>query len=139
MRRNEPIHHIMTSNPHSVQLGQPLSAVRRLMFENGYHHVPVVDGKKLVGMIAGTDLLRVSFGADTHRLAELDAALDYTYKISDVMKASPVSLYADSTVRDAAEVLGHAKFHSLPVTGNDGELLGIVTSTDLIRYLHNQY
>lgn len=139
MRRNEPIHHIMTANPDSVQLGQPLSTVRRLMSENGYHHVPVVDGKKLVGIVTGTDMLRVSFGANTGNLSDLDAALDYTYKLSDVMKDSPVRLYASSTVRDAAEVLGQAKFHSLPVTGDDGELLGIVTSTDLIRYLHDQY
>jgi CBS domain-containing protein len=139
MRRNEPVTHVMTKNPDAVQLGQPVSAIRRLMSDNGYHHVPVLDGKKLVGIVTGSDLLRVSFGAGAGDAQTFDAALDYTFKTKDVMKANPVSLDETSTVRDAADVLSQGLFHSLPVVNDGGELVGIVTSTDLMKYLLAQY
>jgi CBS domain-containing protein len=54
------------------------------------------------------------------------------------MKAEPVTIPVSGTVRDAANVLSRGEFHSLPVV--DGrKLAGMVTSTDLIRYLVDQY
>jgi len=45
----------------SVHVGQKLSEVRAAMSEGGFHHVPVVSGKKLLGMLSATDLLRVTY------------------------------------------------------------------------------
>jgi len=54
------------------------------------------------------------------------------------MKADPVTMPVTGTVRDAAQLLSSNGFHSVPVV--DGKnLAGIVTSTDLIRYLLDQY
>ncbi len=64
--------------------------------------------------------------------------LDHTYKLADVMKKDPTTISVSGTVRDAAQILANADFHSLPVV--DGrKLVGLVTSTDLIRYLVEQY
>ncbi len=139
MRRNEPITHIMSKNPVSVQVGQKLSDVRKLMAEHLFHHVPVVDGTKLVGLFSASDLVRLSFGAGATDSASLDAVMDHTWNLADVMHKNPNSLSDGDTVRHAAELLVSGSFHSVPIVNGDGDLVGMVTSTDLIRYLLEQY
>ena len=138
MKRSEPISKIMTTDVQTVHTAQKLSEVRRLLAGNAYHHVPVVSGKKLVGIISATDMLQLSlaiYGVDERAL---DAMLDSQHTIESVMTKTLTTLAAKDTVRTAAEVLAEGKFNSLPVV--DGEdLVGLVTSTDLIRYLLSQY
>lgn len=109
------------------------------MEQKGIHHLPVTDGDRLVGIITSNDFLRVSFGEFGNQDARsLDAILDHTYAIGDLMNADPTKLNKDQTVRDAATILATSNFHSLPVV--DGEkLVGIVTSSDLIQHLLDQY
>ena len=59
--------------------------------------------------------------------------------IETVMKKDLITMKGTGTVREASKLLREGTFHSLPVVDDDGALLGIVTSTDLIRYLHDQY
>ena len=139
MKRNEPVSKIMSRNLITVHHGDPISKVRKLLSENGMHHLPVVSGDQLAGIISYSDVLRVSFG-DTFKTDEraVDATLDHTFKLEDLMQKDVVSLTEHSTIREAAEILGQGKFHSLPVV-NGGKLVGMVTSTDLIRYLLEQF
>ncbi|MEZ4318752.1 MAG: CBS domain-containing protein [Myxococcota bacterium] len=137
MRRNEPVSKIMTRSPETVHQGMALSDVRARMSEIRAHHMPVVSGKKLVGILSSTDLLRVSYeaGQDTKHA---DAVLDHTRTIGDVMQTEPVSIQSKTTVREAAQILAKNWFHALPVVDDD-ELVGIVTTTDLLEYLLEQY
>ena len=50
-------------------------------------------------------------------------------------EAEPKTLHESSVVRNAAQLLSDGNYHSLPVVENDKNLIGIVTSTDLINYL----
>ena len=138
MKRNEPVSKIMTSDIQTVHTGQKLSEVRRMLADNPYHHVPVVSGDKLVGIITATDMLRLSlaiYGVDERAV---DAMLDSQHTIESVMTKDVQTIGVKDTVRSAAEVLGEGSFHSLPVV-DGGKLVGLVTSTDLIRYLLAQY
>lgn len=139
MRRNDPITNIMSKNPISVQVGQPLSAVRSTLAEHGFHHVPILNGTKLVGVMSSTDLVRLSFGIGLAEAKSIDVVLDYTYKLADVVTDKVATIGDGGTVREAAEVLSHGTFHSVPVVNNNNELVGMVTTTDLIRYLLEQY
>ena len=138
MKRNEPVSKIMTSDIQTVHVGQQLSEVRRMLADNPYHHVPVVSGDKLVGIITSTDMLRLSLGIYGVDERAVDAMLDSQHTIESVMTTDPKTIGVKDTVRSAAEVLGEGKFHSLPVVEGD-TLVGLVTSTDLIRYLLAQY
>jgi predicted transcriptional regulator len=76
MRKNDPITKIMAVEVITVQQGQKLSDVRHIICESGIHHVPIVDGKKLVGMISFTDLMKLNIvisGADDRTV---DAIID---------------------------------------------------------------
>jgi len=138
MKKNESVTRVMTSNPVSISRNESISAARKLLEEKGIHHLPVTDGDNLVGILTSNDLLRVSFGEFGNQDARsLDAILDHTYKLADLMN-TPTTIASSETVRDAATILASHNFHSLPVVDGD-KLVGIVTSSDLIHYLLEQY
>ncbi len=136
MRRTEPITSIMTRGPTAVQIGQPLAEVSRLMTGGGFHHVPVLDGTRLVGIVSATDLMRVSFSIDGN--AD-HLVLDHTKTLAEVMQARVTTLRSHQSVRDAVEVFADGRFHSLPVVDGVGNLVGIVTTTDVLRHVRDQY
>ena len=139
MKKNDSITNIMATDVETVQEGQSLSVVRHLMTTLGVHHVPVTSGKKLVGLVSFTDMMKLNIvlnGATEHTI---DSILDQQFSIKDVMTTDLVTLSSKGTVRQAAKGLADGNFHSLPVIDDDSNVVGIVTSTDLIKYLSDQY
>ena len=129
----------MTANPVTARSGDPISKVRQLFLQHHVHHLPVVEGNELVGIVSWTDLMRISFGdAFGQNETVVDATLDHTHKLDDIMNKTPVTVDEQTPIREAADVLGDADFHSLPVL-NGRKLTGIVTSKDLIRFLRSLY
>jgi CBS domain-containing protein len=119
--------------------GDAISKVRALVREHGVHHIPVVNGDQLMGIISWTDILRVSFGDAFHTdERSVDATLDHTLTLEQVMQKNPVTLAETGTVREAAEILAANSFHALPIVSGS-KLVGIVTTTDLIKYLLDQF
>lgn len=138
MKRNEAITKIMTTELKTVHLGQKLSEVRNMLAESPFHHVPVVSGENLVGLISATDMVKLSLSAYGVDQQALDGMLDSQHTIESVMSKDLITIKESETVRDAATMLSKGTFHALPVV--DGEkLVGMVTSTDIIHYLLDQY
>jgi CBS domain-containing protein len=141
MKRNEPVSKIMSTGLITVHHGDPISKARKLLREHGVHHIPVVDGHKIVGILSLSDILRVSFG-DAFGADEraVDATLDHTMTLEQIMNKEPRVLRKDASIRDAAEILAKGEFHSVPIVDTDRTtLVGMVTSTDLIKYLLDQF
>jgi len=139
MKKNENISNVMSNNITTVQQGQSLSEVRHKMVDSNVHHIPVLSGQQLVGMISFTDMMKLNVvinGADDR---SIDAIIDQHFQIKDVMSKDLITLAAKDTIRQASDILSENNFHAIPVTNGNGELEGIVTSSDLIRYLSNQY
>lgn len=135
MKKNQPISKVMSTKLITVHDGQPVSSLRQIFEENQVHHVPVVSGEEVVGIVTSTDFMRISFGEFGNQDAKgLDVILDHTYKMRDVMVTNPVTIPKTSTVREAAKILGASNFHALPVV-EENKLIGIVTSTDLMNFL----
>lgn len=139
MKKNDSITKIMSADVSTVQVGQALSDVRKMMCSSHIHHVPVVEGKKLVGLISFTDLMKINLlisGADER---SIDLIIDQQFKISDIMTTNLTTISNTDTIREASALLAKGSFHSLPVIDKDGNVVGIVTTTDLINYLNDQY
>ena len=139
MKKNDPISNIMSDNIIAVQEGQPLSEVRHKMVDSNIHHIPVLSGKKLVGMVSFTDMMKLNVvinGADERTI---DAIIDQQFNINDIMSKKLITLDTKDTIRQAAELLTNNNFHAVPVINGNSDLQGIVTSSDLIHYLVNQY
>lgn len=139
MKKNESVSKVMSTSVLSIQDGQKLSDVRNLICNEHIHHVPIVQGKQLIGLVSSTDLMKINLvisGADERTI---NAIIDQQFAIKDVMTTELTTINVNDTVRHAAEILAAGAFHSLPVVDDDKQLVGIVTSTDLIRYLSDQY
>ena len=139
MKKKEYVDQIASTAVLTIQIGQKLSEVRKLMQVNQIHHVPVLDGTKLVGLLSAVDLANLSltsFGSDER---SNDTMLDNQFSPEDVMSKNVVTIKPKASIREAAELLAEGHFHSLPLVDKEGNLTGLVTSTDLIRYLLSQY
>jgi CBS domain-containing protein len=60
------------------------------------------------------------------------------FTIEHVMAKNIVSVSSETTIKETAEILAKREFHAIPVV-DDEKLVGIVTTTDLINYLLEQY
>ena len=139
MRHNEPLSNIMSSQMLTVHAAQKVSEVYKLLTENRIHHVPVVNGNELVGLISSTDMMKLSLDVYGTPDSANSEYLDSQFSIEDVMSTELITVKPNDSIRSAAEMLSAGTYHSLPVVNVDGNLVGIVTTTDLIKYLLEQY
>ena len=138
MKPNEQVAKIMSSDPVTVHMHSSLSEVGKVMADGHFHHVPVVAGKKLLGMISATDMTRASYEYGSEG-GNMTTVLDNTRTIEDLMQRGLVTVKPTDTIRHATEILAKDWFHALPVVQEDDELVGIVTTTDILRYMLEQY
>lgn len=140
MKKNESIRNILTSSVKTASTKNKISEVKNMMQDNNIHHVPVVSGKKLIGMISRTDILRTSYSdLFVSQDPASDAQLDSVAKVEDIMTRDIKTLTVNDSIREAAQILLSAHFNSIPVIDENEDLAGIVTSKDMIRYLVENY
>lgn len=110
---------IMTSEPISVGADDALGSARDEMRRSGVGHLPVVDGAgAVVGILSQHDLLGFQ-GPD-------DAP------VRDLMSDDVVSVEQGTLAHEAAYLMLRERIGCLPVVNQRGELVGIVTSSDMI-------
>lgn len=139
MKKNEPISKVLTKDVITTHVAHKVSDVRKLFAEHGFHHVPVVSGDELVGLISASDILGISVEGVGSDEMSMDAYLDHQFSVEGLMKTNLKTLPEKSTIADAAEVLADGSIHAVPVVNGSNKLVGLVTSTDLIRYLHELF
>lgn len=137
MKKREAVAKIMTANPISVNLTNKVTDVVDIFNNNNIHHIPVVSGSALIGMISKTDIERISY-VNSYEGNTASTAVYDLLSLEQVMTKQVETIDADEQVKEAAALLAKGKYHALPVV-QDGKLVGIVTSTDIINYLLEQY
>ena len=137
MKKREQVSKIMTPNPITVNTTNKVSDVAKIFVDRNIHHIPVVSGAELIGMISKTDIDKVSFVTNLQD-NKVNTAIYDSLEIEQVMTKQLDVVEQDDEIREAAELLARGKYHAIPVL-EGGELRGIVTSTDVINYLLEQY
>lgn len=133
--KRESINAVMTTDPQTVQIGQAISDAYAILKNATFHHLPVVDGDRPVGMVASTDILRLAYDVTGVDERTLMAMLDHQFTLEDAMTDDPITLTDSASVKDAAEHMKDGTIHSVLVVDEIGDLVGIVTSTNLIQHL----
>jgi len=126
--RDIAIDKVMTSDPATVSPQSSAAEARRLLESNVIHHLPVVEGDRLVGIVSSSDLLKL-------HLLDDKMAIFARATVDQIMETNVTVLDKNSTLREAVEKLSIGNFHALPVVDRKRRLLGIVTSTDLLNEL----
>jgi acetoin utilization protein AcuB len=120
--------HVVTVTPE-----QDIDAIRRLFDEHRFHHLLVVDGDRLVGVISDRDLLRATSPfIDTLAERPQDLAT-LRRRAHQIMSRRPIVARRDDSVAQAASAMLAHGVSCLPVVTCDGRVEGIVSWKDLMR------
>ena len=139
MKKRVPVAEIMTRDLVTLTTNDDLVTAEELFKKHNIRHIPVVNGSSVVGILSYTDLLRISFADAVDETEEsVDTMVYNMFTISQVMARDVVSVTSQTTIKEVAQFLANKEFHALPVVDN-GKLVGIVTTTDLINYLLDLY
>lgn len=127
---NEPVSAIMTRQVVTVSPDDKLSLVHEILVSKRFHHLPVVKGpeKKLVGIITSYDLMKIDIP-----VTEYGNAI-----VRDVMTKKVATLEAHEKIGAAAQVFLRHLFHGLPIVNENKELVGIVTTHDILKYEYDK-
>jgi CBS domain-containing protein len=137
MKKRTPISKIMTTNVVTLNIVDSLETAEKLFKEHKIRHIPVVKNKEVIGMLSYSDLLRISYSDVSEDEQSVETFMYDMYTIKQVMAKNLYMVPPYASVKDVAELLSKQEFHALPVV-EDNELVGIVTTTDLINFLVEQ-
>ncbi|GAB5552795.1 MAG: CBS domain-containing protein [Saprospiraceae bacterium] len=128
---------IMTTNVISIQPRDTMDKVDQIFQANAIHHIPVVEDAQVVGMISKSDYYQILHGftlfkapvSKTYNEAVLRSLL-----VREVMTKQVACLRPEDTLDKAADYFRENLFHAIPITNLDGQLMGILSTYDLITH-----
>lgn len=123
MSNAKPVSEYMTSSPHTVGQTQPLEVARKLMAEHGIHHLPVLHGGALVGMVTLRDLDLVG-GSSSEEIAVEEAMT------TDIYVVTP-----DTSLAEVADTMVKRKISSAIIADANQHVKGVFTTVDALRAL----
>jgi acetoin utilization protein AcuB len=123
----------MSRNTITIRPETNLAEAYQLMSDYQIRRLPVVAEGELVGIITQGDM-RSATPADAHLLdlSELNFRLAQL-TVEEVMTADPVTISADDPIDEAAWVMMEGKISGLPVVDEAGQVVGIITESDIFR------
>jgi CBS domain-containing protein len=124
----------MTEAVVAIEVGRPVSEVLDCFLHYPIHHLPVVRLGKLVGMLSSVDVMKLEFFVPKSAV-DRASLLDERLTIAELMQQPVLSLKPSASVAEAAERMIEAGVHAAPVLDEAGHVLGIVTTSDVIRSL----
>lgn len=112
----------MTRPVLSIPPTTPFRQAFDLMHSRGFHHLPIVEDDRVVGVVARTDLLlaAANFGS-----AEVP--------VSEIASNTPVCVTESAQLNYAIRVLLKHRIGCLPILNARKKLVGIITETDIFK------
>ena len=112
----------------------PFQEAVRIMRENGFRRLPVVDKSgRLVGIVSERDLLHASPSpASSLSIWEMNYLL-WKIKISELMSKNVIGVALDMPIEKAAQLMVANKIGGLPVINDAGVVVGVITETDIFK------
>ncbi|WP_370477008.1 CBS domain-containing protein [Tamlana flava] len=139
MIEDAPVSEIMTKNIIALTRSDDLERAEVLFKRHKIKHIPVVAEQTIIGMLSFTDLMRISYAeVDSEASNSVDSVVYNMFTIEQVMVKDVVTVTSSTTIKEVTKILVGREFHALPVV-DDGDLVGIVTTRDLLNYYLKQY
>lgn len=129
------IEDIMTKNLVVVKLDDTLAHVKNLFELKGFHHLGVVEGGKLMGVISDRDLLKaISPNLGTASETMKDVAC-LNKRVHQIMSRKPVTIEAHKGMFHAIQMFNRHKISCLPVVDAQQKPVGMLSWRDIMRYI----
>ena len=133
LKRTLYVSDYMTNEVVTITPDTSLLEAQRLMGTKRIRVLLVIDEKKLAGLVTRTDMMKVTpshFTLSKNQEQSLEVMLQPVEKI---MTRQLLTVTPEQPLLKVAELMLENKIHSLPVVGTEGELVGIITESDLFR------
>ena len=132
-----PVRTLMATTVVSLSPSHRVWEARELFKSCRLHHLPVIDDeRRLVGIVSHTDLYRIgldeTFPEDAPKGARTAAN---NRVVRSLMRREPVTIGPDEPLELAVSILAEGAFHALPVVDDEDRLVGIITTSDILRRL----
>lgn len=128
------VREVMTANVTCVDSELGLAQVAAVLDENRLHSAPVVEDQgALIGVISRTDVLGGGLppGGVSHGLPFARSGLI----VDDVMTTTVATLNENASLTAAVRLFAHTGLHRVPVVSDEGEVVGVLSIADLMRWL----
>ena len=102
MKQRTPVSKIMTRDVITLNLNDNMELAEKLLKTKHIRHIPIVSGKKVVGMLSHTDLMRISFSDLDEEENEINSVVYDLFTIEQVMAKSVISVTSETTIKEAA-------------------------------------
>lgn len=128
----------MTRNVVTITSETSLPEAHRLMSDHQIRRLPVLDKGRLVGIVTRGDVREAEpSDASTLSIWEMNYLLA-KLKVKKIMTHEPITIQADNTIGEAAQLMLENKISGLPVVDDTGHIIGIITESDIFReVVHN--
>lgn len=121
----------MSAGVLTVDVRDPAGEVLRLFTDYPVHHLPVLDRNKVVGMLSTADLMKLELFLPKGSNSPIEY-LNQRLKVGAMVRRPLVSIEGHHSIESAAQLMAKHGVHALPVVDLHDQLLGIVTTTDII-------
>ena len=126
---------LMSTNLVVVQMDDHLGKLKAIFEETRFHHLLVVEGERLYGIISDRDLLKsLSPNIGTMAATNKDMA-SLNKKAHQIMTRRPIFLREDATIDDAIGIFNQNKISCIPIVDNTEAPIGIISWRDIMREL----
>jgi CBS domain-containing protein len=129
-----PLSQLMSKQVISLDIYEDLESAEKLMRKNHIRHLPITRDGVLNGMLSLTDLQRISFASTISDSDQnIDSEIYDMFTIEQIMTHHPLAININDGMVKALLIFSEKEFHALPVV-DDGKIVGILTTTDIIKY-----
>ena len=128
---------VMSTRLVTVKMDDPLKKVKQIFDKTHFHHLLVIDGIKLYGVISDRDLLEaLSPNIDSVSETLKDRA-SLKKKVHQVMTRKPITLEKNANIYDAISIFNNTKISCIPVVDDKFQPIGIVSWRDILKKLES--
>jgi acetoin utilization protein AcuB len=127
---------VMTRDPLTTSLTETIGQADELMNTNRIRQLPVVEGKRLIGIVTDRDIRSFLSGSLLESPEARERALSSA--VQEIMTTEPITVSPDDDLQEAVEIMIEEKIGGIPVVDEREGLVGIVTYVDILRCFLNR-
>jgi len=132
MNRGTLVRDWMTEGVVCIAPDATVADASRLMETNGVRRLPVTRDGRAIGVLSFGDVRAAMSSLEAQKVVGGES---FAPAVEDVMTPDPITIPPDASLALAAQTMLQLKVSGLPVVEDDGQLIGVISASDLFRYI----